>query len=312
MTAQHHHLPWRGLAHLIIVYLVWGSTYLAMRVTATGGFPPLQMAASRVCIAAAILMIIVKLAGLRIRLNRREAAILAASGILLWLGGNGMVAVAEKHVASGFAALIIGSTPVWPAIFEAVIDRRRPTWRLIAALLTGFLGLVALIWPLLQRDVHADLLSALLLVFATLCWSAGSVLQQRCRVDVPPLASSAWQHTFGAAALLLVALFSGEPAPQPTHAAWFAWGFLIIFGSLISFTSYVIVVRILPMPVVMTYAYVNPVTAVILGRIFLREPITRPMLLGMALIITGVAGIFYERFGPGRRRAAIAQAARTR
>lgn len=298
MTA-HQHLPLRSLAHLLVVYIVWGSTYLAMRETALGNFPPLQMAASRVCIAAAILFPLARMLGQRIRATSREALLLAASGILLWLGGNGMVALAEKHVASGFAALVIGSTPIWPVVFEFVLDRRRPTWRLVLSMSVGFCGLVVLVWPLLRHGIRADVTSAVTLIFATLFWAAGSMLQQRKRVDVPPLAASAWQHAFGGAALLLVALCSGEPAPQPTPVAWAAWAYLIVAGSLISFTSYIIVVRTLPMPVVMTYAYVNPVTAVILGRIVLNEPVTKPMLLGMTLIITGVAGIFHERF---RRR----------
>jgi len=288
----------RGLLYLSVVYVVWGSTYLAMRETALGHFPPLQMAASRVCIAAAILLIIARLAGQRIAITRREAGLLAASGVLLWLGGNGLVAVAEKHAASGFAALVIGSTPIWPVIFEFILDRRPPTWRLLLSLAIGFAGLAVLIYPKLKDGIQADITSTITLLCATIFWAAGSMLQQRKRIQVAPLAASAWQHVFGGLALLAVAMISGEPAPQPTTAAWIAWVYLIVFGSLISFTCYIIVVRALPMPVVMTYAYVNPVTAVLLGRLFLGEPITRPMILGMALIITGVAGIFHERFRP--------------
>ena len=293
MTRQR--LPWQGLVNLMVVYVVWGSTYLAMRKTALGGFPPLKMAASRVCIAAAILFPVAKVLGLRIKLTLREMFLLATSGILLWLGGNGLVALAEKSASSGFAALVIGSTPIWPAIFEFVLDRKKPTWRMIIALLTGFCGLAILISPLLMAGVRGDLISATTLIFATFFWAAGSMLQQRRRVDVAPLAASAWQHAFGGMALLLVAMLSGEPSPHPTAVAWGAWIYLIIAGSLVSFTSYIVVVRMLPMPVVMTYAYVNPVTAVILGRIFQGEQITRTMLAGMVLIIAGVAGIFHER-----------------
>ena len=296
MTKEHHPLPWRGLAHLLVVYVVWGSTYLAMRVTATGGFPPLQMAASRVCVAAAILMILAKVLRLRIKLSRREAAIMAASGLLLWLGGNGMVALAEKRAASGFTALIIGATPIWPAVFDFVLDRRRPTWRLIFSLFIGFCGLAVLISPTFFRDTRGDALSAFILIFASFSWASGATLQQRCRVELPTLSSSAWQHFFGGIGLAITAYFSGEVVPHPTTTAWMAWGFLLVFGSLISFTSFIIVVRMLPMSVVMTYAYVNPVTAVILGSFFLGEPITKTMIAGMALIITGVAGIFHERF----------------
>lgn len=290
------HLPWRGLAHLLVVYVVWGSTYLAMRETALGGFPPLQMVASRVCVAAAILMVLARLFGHRIGMARREIPIVAATGILLWVGGNGMVALAEKNVASGFAALVIGSTPIWPALFEFVLDRRRPTWRMALSLFTGFCGLAVLFSPMLARDARGDLVSALTLLLATFCWACGSVLQQRRPVKLEPLAASAWQHAFGGLAMLAVALAAGESPPAPTPVAWAAWAYLLVFGSLISFTSYIIVVRTLPMQVVMTYAYVNPVTAVVLGWLVLREPITPTMVAGMALVIAGVAGIFHERF----------------
>lgn len=299
MSSHEHKLPWSGLAHLGVVYVVWGSTYLAMRETALGGFPPLIMAAGRTLIAASVLMLIAKFIGLRIALTKREALLLAASGLLLWVGGNGFVATAEKRIASGYAALIVGSTPIWPPIFEFILDRRKPTGRLLLSLFVGFIGLGVLVWPMLQRDARADLPSALMLVFATFSWAVGTLLLQRRPVNLPPISTSAWQQTFGGVALGMASLALGEPTPEPTNAALIAWGYLIVFGSLISFTSYITMVRVLPMQVAMTYAYVNPVIAVILGSLILKEPVTGTMIAGMALVIAGVAGIFHERL---RRR----------
>lgn len=299
MSSQHQPLPWSGLAHLGVVYVAWGSTYLAMRETALGGFPPLIMGAGRTCIAAALLMIIAKFMGLRIALTKREALLLAASGLLLWLGGNGFVATAEKRIASGYAALIVGSTPIWPPIFEFILDRRKPTGRLLLSLFVGFVGLAVLVSPMLERDARADLPSALMLVFATFSWALGTLLLQRRPINLPPISTSAWQHAFGGIALGIASYAIGEPTPAPNGTALIAWGYLIVFGSLISFTSYITMIRVLPMQVAMTYAYVNPVIAVVLGSLILKEPVTGTMIGGMALVIAGVAGIFHERL---RRR----------
>lgn len=289
--------PWRGLLHLGIVYLVWGSTYLFIRIAVHegSGFPPFTMAASRITVAAAMLLPAVILLRMPWKVSRRDLLTLAASGVLLWFGGNGLVALAEKRASSSFAALVIGSTPVWPVLIEMLLDRKRPSWRLVAGMGIAFGGLAVLLSPVLRQGVRADTVSALTLLLASFCWAAGSMLFQRRPVNAPPLVASAWQHVFGAIALCIAMQAAGDPAPDPTRSAWLAWGYLIVAGSLISFRSYLIAVQTLPMSVVMTYAYVNPVTAMILGRVFLGEQITGTMLGGMGLILGGVAVIFRER-----------------
>jgi drug/metabolite transporter (DMT)-like permease len=134
------------------------------------------------------------------------------------------------------------------------------------------------------------------LVMAAVTWGAGSILQRRQPVEAPPLVSAAYQLLFGGVGLALVALVAREPLPQPTGEAWLAWGYLVLVGSLLGFTSFVQALHLLPINVAMTYAYVNPVIAVVLGALILHEPITLGTLSGMALVLLGVAGVFRERY----------------
>ncbi|MFH1756261.1 MAG: EamA family transporter [Candidatus Latescibacterota bacterium] len=287
----------RGIFHLIVVYVVWGSTYLAIRVAVRegSGFPAFTMAASRVVIASIILFAWARISGLNLRVGRRELAVLFASGILLWVGGNGLVSWAERSAESGYSALIIAALPLWVAIMESVIDRRLPTPRLIGALLIGFAGVAVLNGPVILGGAKQDMLAAAALIMAAISWGIGTILQRRKALSLSPEASSGYQQFFGGIGLFTVALLTSEPKPAPLPEAWAAWSYLIVFGSLFAFTSFVKALRLLPINVVMTYAYVNPVVAVILGGVILGEPITIWTIAGSALIILGVMGVFYER-----------------
>ena len=288
----------KGMLNLIVVYLVWGSTYLFIRMAVREGrgFPPFAMAASRTLLASAVLFSAAFLAGLELRRPRAELKILAASGILLWLGGNGLVTWAERNMHSGFAALIVGTAPMWPVLIESIIDRRAPSVMLILSLLVGFAGLVVLVAPVLRMGIRADALSTIALLAAAVAWSGGSLLLQRRPPRTSPIVISAYQQLFGGLCLSIAMLLAGEPWPHPTPSAWFGWGYLVIAGSLISFTSYVVAVRTLPISIVMTYAYVNPMIAVVLGWLVLGERITQTTVFGMALILIGVSGVFWKRF----------------
>ncbi|MGD8413777.1 MAG: EamA family transporter, partial [Candidatus Latescibacterota bacterium] len=144
-------LSLRGILHLIVVYIVWGSTYLAIRVAVRegSGFPPFAMAAMRVFAAGAILFGWAIVSRRGIRVGRREMGVLFVSGVLLWLGGNGMVSWAERRAESGYSALLIAALPLWVAIMESVIDRRPPTLRLVGALLIGLAGVAVLNGPVI-------------------------------------------------------------------------------------------------------------------------------------------------------------------
>ena len=301
----------RGLGYLLIVYIVWGSTYLAIRIAVRdgSGFPALTMAGSRSLIGGLLLLGWCVLTRRNLIPSRRDLLLLASSGVLLWMGGNGMVSWAEKRAASGYTALLVGAMPIWTTILDSFIDRRRPTLRLIAALLIGISGVAILNIPVLRHGARADIIAAAALVLAVFSWGIGSVIQKRNPVALGGVPSSGYQLLFGSIALLVVAALSGEPRPTPTPHAWAAWAYLVFFGSVLGFTSFVKALRSLPTHVVMTYAYVNPVIAVILGALILHEPITIWTLAGSALVILGVAGVFHEsRRARAQRRAAAAAA----
>ncbi len=286
----------RGLFHLLVVYILWGSTYLGIRVAVRegAGFPPFIMAGSRILVAGLILLAWAALARRKLRPARTDLVVFASSGLLLWLGGNGLVTWAEQRAESGYAALLVGSAPLWTTIVESVVDRRTPTLRLIGALLIGLAGVGVLNYPVLRHGSSADILSAVALILAVMSWGLGSVFQKRRPVTLSGEANASYQLLFGCVALLTVSALVGEPRPTPTPAAFAAWGYLVIFGSVIAFTSFVKALQMLPVGVVMTYAYVNPVIAVLLGWMILGEKITLWTLAGSVFVILGVMGVFHE------------------
>ncbi|KAA3642976.1 MAG: EamA family transporter [Chloroflexi bacterium] len=288
-----------GLINLLIVYIVWGSTYLAIRIAVRegAGFPPFTMALMRVVVAGAILLMLAKLRGRSLRIGRKEFLVLFGSGILLWTGGNGLVTFAEQRSESGLAALIVASVSIWTAIIEALVDRKRPSWLLIASLVVGFVGIGVLTYPVLSSGIEADILSVFILIGATVSWAMGTVLLARNPLpeDFSVQVSSGYQMLSGAVGFIVLVLLTREPLPTPTAEAWLAWGYLVLFGAVLAYTAFVSALRQLPTSIVMTYPYVNPVVAVILGAIILQEEITIWTLAGSALILLGVAGVFRAR-----------------
>jgi drug/metabolite transporter (DMT)-like permease len=289
-----------GLVHLAVVYLVWGSTYLAIRlaVRSGGGFPPFRLGASRTLLAGALLLCFGALRRARLWPTKAEWGTLALSGLLLWVGGNGLVNWGEQRSASGYAALLVGTLPLWVAVIEAVADRRFPAWRLLGAIGVGFAGLAVLSYPVVHNGSRADFYSIAALLVAPLSWGAGSVLQARRPVALSAGVSSGIQQIVGGLGFVLVAVLMREPKVHPSGQAWMAWGYLVVAGSIFAFTSFLQALRLLPTRVVMTYAYVNPVIAVFLGWLVLREPITAWTIAGTLLVLVGVAGTFRARPRP--------------
>lgn len=287
-----------GLLNLSIVYVVWSSTYLAIRVAVRegSGFPPFTMGLMRMVTAGALLLLWSRIRGERMLPTRREWPVLIGSGLIMWPLANGLVNWSEQHADSGIAALTVASAPIWSALIEAGLDRRAPSGRLILSLLVGFTGIGLLSAPSLLQGATADVLAILALLFASFCWSAGSILQNRRQVELTPRVSSGYQHLIGGAGFSLIVLLLREPRPTPTTDAWLAWGFLVIFGSFIAFTAFVVALQRLPIRVTMTYAYVNPVFAVILGAIILGETITYWTIGGAVFVLLGVAGVFRDRY----------------
>jgi drug/metabolite transporter (DMT)-like permease len=280
--------------HLFVVYIVWSSTYLAIRVAVRpgAGFPPFALAAMRCLCAFPLLLVWAKVRDLRIRPTRQELPVLAASGVLLWAFGNAFVVVAEQRVSSALAAILIASTPIWVALLESLIDKRPPSKLMAAALLVGFVGVGLVGYPALRGGVRADAIAVVILLIAALSWGAGSLLQRRRPVGLDAMVSAAYQMLFGGLAVALLALSFGEPMPKPTSTAWIGFAFLLVFGSLISFTSFLKALHLLPTRLVFTYGYVNPVIAAFLGWLVLGERVAGPALAGAALVLLGVAGTF--------------------
>ena len=284
--------------HLLIVYIVWGSTYLGIRVAVQegSGFPPMIMSATRVFAGSLILIALARFIKKQsLRLTKEEWVVLSISGLALWWGGNGLLAIAEMTVPSGYAALIISCTPIWVAIIESILDKKRPSFFLIISLLIGVAGIAVLNWPAIVAGNLNDLKGLFLLIIAGLSWGAGSIYQKRKNIQTTPEISSAVQQFTGGIALLITSFIISEPTMNPVPSAWWAWGYLIIFGSVIAFTSFVKALKLLPPNIVFTYAFVNPVVAVVLGFIILGEPITPWTFAGATLVLVGVLGVFKEQ-----------------
>ncbi len=292
-----------GLISLFTVYLAWGSTYLAIRVAVRdgSGIEPFTLGASRTLVASIVLITIAFLMRKRIRPTKQEIYTLAISGGLLWLGGNGMVNWAEQYIDSGLTALLVGTLPIMVATMEAILDRKPPGLLMTVSLLIGFAGLGTLVWPILRLGTHAHTLAVIALIIGPISWGAGSILLARRPVDMHPLAISGYQQAFGSLFFWSVALILGEPMMNPSPDAWLAWSYLLIVGSLVAMTAYMIALKQLPTSLVMTYPYVNPVIAVFLGWLLLKEDITIWTMAGAVLILTGVAGVFRAK-GRGETR----------
>jgi drug/metabolite transporter (DMT)-like permease len=279
------------------VYVVWSTTYLAMRVGvgSASGFPPFFFGMLRMPVAALILLAIARVQGQRMKPTPSEWLSLAVAGNLLWLGGNGLILWAEQYAASGLACLMASSAPIWATIIELLLYRKRPSIPLIASLVVGFVGVAVLSVSSLGVKGTTDFWVISALTLGPLCWALGSVYQSRRPVNLAPQVMSGYQHLMAAFGFLAVSLMLGEPRPHPGLSAWVAWGYLVIFGSVIAFTSYVITLRLLPISIVMTYAYVNPLLALFLGWLLLGEPITMATMLGAGLVILGVCAVFNVR-----------------
>jgi drug/metabolite transporter (DMT)-like permease len=287
-----------GLLNLFVVYFVYGSTYLAIRIAVRegGGFPPFTLGFIRLTLAGGMLLLWAALRRKRLRLGRREGFVLALSGMLFWTFANGLVNWSEQRADSGLAALIIASTPILVAVMESLLDRKLPTLRLSLALLVGFVGIVLLSYPSLSDGSQADVYALIGLVIASASWGAGSILMSRYPFDLPPEVTSGYQMLIGGLMLAPLVLIAQEPRPTPSPQAWWAWGYLVIFGSVIAFTAFMRALRLLPSSVAMTYAFVNPVIAVLLGMILLQETISVWTVGGALLVLLGVAGVFRERY----------------
>jgi drug/metabolite transporter (DMT)-like permease len=281
-----------GLA-LGTVYIVWGSTYLAIRVMVET-VPPALGAGVRFTLAGAIMLAVIgaRRGAAHIRLGGwRQAGSAALIGTLLAAGGNGLVTVAEQDVPSGLAALLVASTPMFIVLYRTLFGDRvaRPT---LAGVAIGFVGVGVLLLPG-ARPEGVPLGPALLIVLAAMSWGAGSFGAQRVPLPGDPLVSSGWQMLFGGAVMAIAGLIAGEAGDVDVGAfstdSILAFVYLVLVGSIVAFTAYAWVVQHAPISQVATYAYVNPVVAVVLGWAILSEDVSVATLAGAAVIVASVA-----------------------
>lgn len=287
-------LSGKGLFHLSMVYVVWSTTYLAMRVGVGegSGFPPFLFGFLRMPVAALVLLTIARMQGLRMKPTREEWLSLAVVGNLLWLGGHGLILWGSRYANSGFTCLMASSAPIWAALIDLALYRKRMGVPLIASLLVGFAGMAILSSSSPGPGGTTGIAVLAALILGPLCWALGSVVQSRRPVLLAPQVMSGYQHLTASFGFLLVSVLLGEPAPHPVLSAWIAWGYLVVFGSVFAFTSYVIALKLLPINIVMTYAYVNPVLALFLGWLLLNESVTPQIVFGAGLVLVSVFAIF--------------------
>lgn len=286
---------------LVTVYLVWGSTYLGIRIGLTG-FPPFTLAALRFFAAGIAMYAWLRLRGAKppTRLQWRNAAV---TGVLLLLFGNGLVCFAEQSVASGVAAVAVASEPLFIALF-LFLYRERPRRSEIVGLVVGFLGVVLLNSG---GSMRAAPLAAAALLFAAAAWAFGSIWSRRQDMPDGPMNVAA-QMLCAAPALALTAWLTGErlPAHPPTTAV-LALAYLAVFGSIIGFSAYLYVLKYARPALTASYAYVNPPVAVLLGALILGEHVGTRELAGMIVILAGVAVITLAHMRRDRPRPAVAE-----
>jgi drug/metabolite transporter (DMT)-like permease len=273
-----------------MVYVLWGSTYLAMRV-AVQHMGPALMGGTRFLISGSIMLAACAIFKQKIAITRNDFLPLAATGVLLLTFGNIGVAWAEVTVPSGLAALIVAIVPIWVAIIEAWIlrsDRMSPKG--ILGLAFGTSGIVILLWPRLFTTVgHKELFGMVILLFASLSWSTGSIVSRRSKLSIGPAAATAYHMLIAGTVNMLLALALGDlHRVDWTPSSIWAIAYLVTGGSLLGFTAYVWLLEHVPTAKVATYAYVNPVVAVLLGALILHEKIDAYIIAGSAVIVAGV------------------------
>ncbi|PZU94315.1 MAG: permease [Chelatococcus sp.] len=292
-------VPPAAYGHLLVIYIVWGAAYLAVKLCLTGPatITTLQLQSSRMWLAAALLagLMLLRL-GPPPRLSHRDLFFCAASGIMMWVAGNGLATVASRHAASSFIVMALGAIPLWSSLLDLFMSGARPSRQLMAGLLVGLAGLVLVVVPpLLTSDAgmldpgYAPV-TVLMLAGAGLTWSFGTLLQRPLSGRAEPGWIAVYQLV--AAATVLTPPMLIEHAPLPHGASLVqlgAFAFLVVFGSVIGMTSFIKVTRSFGPAIASTFAYVNPVVGILLGWLVRDEAPAALSLVGMAIVLAGIA-----------------------
>ncbi|MGX4585951.1 drug/metabolite exporter YedA [Paenibacillus chitinolyticus] len=293
-------------AALMSVYLFWGGTYLGMKV-AIETIPPFTMGGVRFLSAGLILYVLARLTGEK-RPNAKEWKSAGITGALLLLCGNGVVAWAEQRVPSAIASLLVATVPLWMLVFGWMgRSRNKPSAGIVIGLLLGFAGIVILVaHPGSTSGGNLDMLGIASLLLASVSWSIGSLYSRKAKLPESPLLSTALQMIIGGALLLIAALVLGEwSGLQPstiTLRSYAALGYLIAFGSIVSYTAYIWLLKHAEPVLVSTYAFVNPVVAVFLGWSLAGEQLSPNSLTAAVFIIAAVVVITLSRKGKSTRK----------
>ena len=291
-TDRNHRL--QVLLAFALVYVFWGSTYLAIGIADEEHLPPAVMCALRFGIAGPLMLAACAALGRKIRITLPEAVRLATIGCLLLVGGNFGLAWAEQWVPTGFAALIIAVTPIWFLLLETFVFRGdRLSSRGLIGVALGIAGVAVLFWPkFANRTVFGimPLMGASILLISSFSWSVGSVLSRKWQMQVDPFSATGWEMLFASIGNAIVAFSSGEYRHIViTRRGLTAVLYLVVFGSWVGYTAYIWLLKHVPTPKVATYAYVNPLVAVFLGWMLHNERLDAFMLAGAAVIVAGVA-----------------------
>ncbi len=286
-------MRWAVPAAFACVYLFWGSTYTAIKI---GGqyLPALLLTGVRFLISGSLMLFFCRLRGLRLVYAARDMAWLALFGILMLGIGNFALVWSEKELPSGLAALIVAVVPLYVAALEKFLPGGEQLHaRGLAGLTLGFAGLGVLLWPGLQAggSGHAgQALAAGILLAGSLAWAVGSLLARRAKLQVDVLVAAGWQMLFAGIsnAMLSTALGDWSRAHWTRPAAW-SIAYLVTFGSWVSYTAYIWLLKHVPVGKVATYAYVNPMVAVLLGFLLLGEHLVSSEYVGMVLVVFAVA-----------------------
>lgn len=280
---------------LAAVYLIWGSTYLAIRFALEGGFPPFLLGGIRFLIAGGLMFAFLRLRG-EAAPTRAQWRNLTVMGTLLLAGGNGMVNFAEQTVSSGLAAVAVASAPIWMGVF-AMMRGDKPTRVEWIGIGVGFIGVL---WLNMGGAISGSMQGLIALLIASIAWSFGSIWS-RGR-DLPsPFMAAAGQMLCGGVVMMIIALITGERMDMPTPKALGAFAYLVVFGSIIGFTAYIWLLHNVRPALAGSYAYVNPAIAVVLGAWLAGERASTAELGAMMVILVGVVVITLAKAGKKRR-----------
>jgi drug/metabolite transporter (DMT)-like permease len=279
------------VAAFAAVYLIWGSTYLAIKFVEES-LPPFFMAGTRFLIAGLVLYFVAKLRGAT-RENKTDWGKMFVTGGLMLLGGHGAVVWSEQTVPSGLTSLLVATVPLWIALLDWVRNRSRLNTKVAGGLVIGFLGVLLLVGGGGSLGGSSiDIAGAAILIFGAFLWANGSLYSRSARLCCSPLLGTAMEMIAGGLLLLLASLIAGEwthvRLESVSSLSAVSWIYLIVLGSLVGFTSYIWLLKTVPASQASTYAYVNPIVAMFLGWALAHEPITARNVAAAAIILTAV------------------------